>query len=120
MDTEKVNDCINTLLFNKGELKLQEAKDIIDVLHHCVKEQLVYQSRKEHARQTMVMCKRVKDYDYHTLMTRLLDDKTELEKYCMMYNGGKPCNSEYTDNLKYRIQLLTWRKKELERKWWFW
>ena len=36
MDTEKVNDCINTLLFNKGELKSQEAKDIIDVLHQCV------------------------------------------------------------------------------------
>ena len=37
MDTEKVNDCINTLLFNKGELKSQEAKDIIDVLHEYVK-----------------------------------------------------------------------------------
>jgi hypothetical protein len=37
MDTEKVNDCINTLLFNEGELKSQDAKDIIDVLHEAVK-----------------------------------------------------------------------------------
>lgn len=37
MDTEKINDCINTLLFNSGELKSQDAKDIIDVLHQCVK-----------------------------------------------------------------------------------
>ena len=37
MDTEKINDCINTLLFNKGELKSQEAKDIIDVLYGYVK-----------------------------------------------------------------------------------
>jgi polyhydroxyalkanoate synthesis regulator phasin len=37
MDIEKVNDCIDTLLFNKGELKQQEATDIIDVLHECVK-----------------------------------------------------------------------------------
>jgi len=44
MDTEKVNDCIDTLLFNKGELKSQEAKDIIDVLHEAVKSE---ESKKE-------------------------------------------------------------------------
>jgi hypothetical protein len=37
MNTEKINDCINTLLFNEGELKSQDAKDIIDVLYQCVK-----------------------------------------------------------------------------------